>query len=127
MSFNRFSASTTAEILYALANSPSLDTIREIDLAASADFSQEDSHEALADLLASAPNLTLFNIELAEGTKIQVEVTYGDSAMVRVINQESGTVIERDTDRLKEVKIRKDDDSENDDDCGSSDSGSDRS
>ena len=109
-------------ILKALANSPSLDTIREIDLAASADFSQEDSHEALADLLASAPNLTLFNIELAEGTKIQVEVTHGDSAMVRVINQESGTVIERDTDRFKEVKIRKDDDSENDDDCGSSDS-----
>ena len=125
--------------------SPSLDTIHDVSLAASADFSQEDSHDALADLLASALNLTMCNIGLAEGTKIQVEVTYGDSAMVRVTNQESGEVIERDTNRVIEVNLGKDDDREDDDDrsgCdseesrdsrgyggygGGSDSGSDRS
>ena len=73
-------------ILKALANSPSLDTIHQVSLAASADFSQEDSQEALADLLATAPNLTMCNIGLAEGTKIEVEVTYGDAAMVKVTN-----------------------------------------
>ena len=149
MSYNRFSASATAVILKALAMSPSLDTINDINLAASADFSQEDSHEALADLLATAPNLTMCNIGLAEGTKIQVEVTYGDSAMVKVTNQESGEFIERDTNRVREVKLGKDRNNESDDDrsgcdseesrdsrgygCygmrygGSSDSGSDRS
>ena len=59
---NFLCSSSTTSIINALGNSASIETIEEVDLEMSANLSENDSCEAIADFLAAAKSLTKLDI-----------------------------------------------------------------
>ena len=91
---NNYSESQTLQLLSALSTCPSIETIEEVNLEASADFSADDSMEALADFIAGAIKLRRCMLVNHKGRQIEVKITNyneetGEPGTVKVIDTES--------------------------------------
>ena len=87
----------------ALSMTPSMETLWQVDLNMTVDFTAEDSLEALADFLTTAKGLKLCKIKSYGGRAIKVEVTTNsyesEVGMVKITDKATGETIEREAPR----------------------------
>ena len=98
---SNFSATATTSILTAMSTSPSASTITNFYLNSSANMTEEEACQTLADFLAIAESLSGFGIPKHTGRQITYKVECatedGQLGKVTVTDKDSGEVFESET------------------------------
>ena len=76
----KFSSDATERVLNALNASPSLTTLKIVNLCSAANLSKDDSCVVLAKFLASATSLEIFDIADTEGRRIHIGYLLAEGA-----------------------------------------------
>ncbi len=93
-------------------DSPSIDLLEELDLDKSANFAEEESCQAIVDLLAQATNLRMCNIEYHQGhqgRKVRITVECkseeGEEGQICLTDTDTEAVFTQKTTRTEECFV----------------------